>query len=124
MRKLRLLPLALLVPVALALACSKKSSPTQPSTGGGGSSENFASGNFANGKFVHTFNTAGTYRYYCSIHGTPTTGMNADVIVAPATADSPTVTISGMTFTPNPVSVNPGSYVIWVNGSSTHNVTR
>ena len=29
--------------------------------------------------FQHTFKTAGTYSYYCAIHGTPTTGMHAIV---------------------------------------------
>ncbi len=30
--------------------------------------------------FSHKFTTAGTYSYYCAIHGTPTTGMHAVVI--------------------------------------------
>jgi len=29
----------------------------------------------------HTFKTAGTYQYYCILHGTPTTGMHATVVV-------------------------------------------
>lgn len=30
--------------------------------------------------FQHTFKTAGTYQYYCGIHGTPTTGMHATIV--------------------------------------------
>jgi plastocyanin len=32
--------------------------------------------------YSHTFDAAGTYDYYCSIHGTTTTGMVGTVIVA------------------------------------------
>ncbi len=31
--------------------------------------------------YSHTFNTAGTYPYYCTIHGTPTTGMRGTIVV-------------------------------------------
>jgi len=31
--------------------------------------------------FQHTFKTAGTYQYYCGIHGTPTTGMGGTIVV-------------------------------------------
>jgi len=35
------------------------------------------------GPFSHeeTFNTAGTYRYYCSVHGSPNSGMRGEVVV-------------------------------------------
>lgn len=33
------------------------------------------------GKFQHTFTVAGTYAYYCTYHGTPTTGMHGAVLV-------------------------------------------
>ena len=46
-----------------------------------------------NSKFTNTFTTAGTYFYYCSVHGTPTTGMKgAVVVIAPNVP--PTVTIT------------------------------
>lgn len=33
------------------------------------------------GSFQATVNSAGTYQYYCSIHGTPTTGMRGSISV-------------------------------------------
>lgn len=33
--------------------------------------------------YAHQFTTAGTYEYYCTIHGTPTSGMHATVVVTP-----------------------------------------
>lgn len=47
----------------------------------------------AGATFSHTFTTPGTYFYFCSIHGTPTTGMTGAIIVNPATVP-PTVTIT------------------------------
>ncbi len=42
----------------------------------------FSSGSLGSGAtYQFTFMTAGTYQYYCTIHGTPTTGMHATVIV-------------------------------------------
>ncbi len=43
--------------------------------------------------FTNTFNTNGSYFYYCSIHGTPTTGMRGEVVVNAANVP-PTVTIT------------------------------
>ncbi len=31
--------------------------------------------------FSHTFNTPGTYLYYCSVHGSPTSGMRGTIVV-------------------------------------------
>jgi plastocyanin len=43
-----------------------------------------ASPTMSGGTFANTFNTAGTYFYYCTIHGTPTSGMKgAIVVIAP-----------------------------------------
>lgn len=33
--------------------------------------------------YQYIFNAAGTYAYYCSTHGTPTTGMHGTVVVSP-----------------------------------------
>ena len=42
----------------------------------------FDSGSIAaGGVYTHTFAVAGTYQVYCTIHGTPTTGMHATVVV-------------------------------------------
>ena len=42
----------------------------------------YDSGNIAyGGAYTHTFATAGTYGYYCKIHGTPTTGMRGTIVV-------------------------------------------
>jgi plastocyanin len=42
----------------------------------------FSSGNVgANGQFQVTFATAGTYQYYCTIHGSPGAGMHGTIIV-------------------------------------------
>lgn len=43
--------------------------------------------------FTNTFTAAGSYFYYCSIHGTPTTGMKGAIIVTAANPP-PTVTIT------------------------------
>ena len=42
----------------------------------------FSSGNVAGGgQFQVTFATAGTYQYYCTIHGSPGAGMHGTVVV-------------------------------------------
>ena len=47
-----------------------------------GSGDSFASGAVPGGTtFSHTFSTPGTYTYYCTIHGTPTTGMRGVIVV-------------------------------------------
>ena len=33
------------------------------------------------GSYQHTFTVAGTVQYYCTIHGTPTTGMRGTIVV-------------------------------------------
>jgi plastocyanin len=35
------------------------------------------------GSFQVTFNTAGTVQYYCTLHGTPTSGMRGTIVVTP-----------------------------------------
>jgi plastocyanin len=46
-----------------------------------GSSEVFDSPVAGGGSFSHTFSTAGTYGYYCKIHGAPTSGMRGTIVV-------------------------------------------
>jgi plastocyanin len=36
---------------------------------------------FASGSHTRVFTVAGTYKFYCSIHGTPTSGMTGTLIV-------------------------------------------
>jgi len=40
-----------------------------------------ASATQSSGTYQRTFDTAGTYEYYCTIHGTPTSGMRGTVTV-------------------------------------------
>lgn len=40
-----------------------------------------ASATQASGSYSLTFSTAGSFDYYCTIHGTPTTGMRGSVTV-------------------------------------------
>ena len=47
----------------------------------------------SSGTFTNTFNSAGTYFYYCTVHGTPTSGMKGAVIVAAANVP-PTVALT------------------------------
>jgi len=111
----------LLLSAAIVLSCSKKSSPTAPA-GGGGSVENFDSGVFASGVFVHTYSTAGTFGYHCSVHGAV---MSGSVTVASGMPDSNFVNIgqTGNTYTPSSISVKPGGYIKWTHVSGTHSVT-
>lgn len=86
--------------------------------------ESFNTGSFTAGVFVHTFNTLGTFRYHCSIHGSQTSGMNGDVTVIAGTPDSAKVNISSLTFSPNAVTIHQGGYVKWVANGVNHTVTR
>jgi len=36
---------------------------------------------FASGSHTRVFTVAGTYKFYCNIHGTPTSGMTGTLIV-------------------------------------------
>jgi len=47
-----------------------------------GSADAFSSSAVASGgSFSHMFSTPGTYAYYCTIHGTPTSGMRGTIVV-------------------------------------------
>jgi len=79
------------------------------------------SGNIANGgTYSHTFANAGTYNYFCTIHGA---GMSGTVIVASGQPASASVSIMNNFFSPASVSVGPGGTVTWTNNGSTHTVT-
>ena len=111
----------------ILLGCGKSSSPTSPnkSTGGGGG--NMTSGAFDSGTltapatFDHVFATAGSFGYHCTFHRSM--GMVGTVVVAVGGASSVTVTGSGMTFSPNSVTIQPGGTVHWTITGGTHTVT-
>lgn len=48
-----------------------------------GSGETFNQAVGGGGTFTHQFSTPGTYAYYCTIHGSPTTGMRGTIQVNP-----------------------------------------
>jgi LPXTG-motif cell wall-anchored protein len=70
----------------------------------------------ANATFSHTFSTAGTFRYYCKIHGAPGgVGMSGTITVLAATPTSttPTTSATGATIPQStggaPTSAAPGA---------------
>ena len=73
-----------------------------------------------NGTYSHTFANAGTYNYFCTIHGA---GMAGTVIVAMGQAASASVSIGNNFYSPASVSSAPGGTVTWTNNGSPHTVT-
>jgi plastocyanin len=126
MKRNRLLAVAGLVLVTLSasmVACGKDKS-TNPGGGGGGGGLELNSGNVATGtNFMHTFASAGSFPYHCTIHG----AMTGTVTVAAGQSMNATVTIVNSTstgFSPQAISVAPGGTVTWNNTSGvTHTVT-
>ena len=63
-----------------------------PSTG----SARCGSGNLKPGKsYVRTFEDAGTFAYYCTLHGTPTSGQHAELGIGDAAAATPLAPVGG-----------------------------
>lgn len=61
-----------------------------PSAGG------YGSGNLKPGKsYVRTFADAGTFAYYCTLHGTPTSGQHAQLAIGDAAAATPIASVGG-----------------------------
>ena len=83
MRFLRILlpALALCLVSAWLLSCSKSSSPTSP--GGSGTGELNGSLPTTGSQYAHTFATAGTFNYRCSIHPT-CAGLAGTIVVLAA----------------------------------------
>ena len=104
------------------LGCSKDKT-TNPAPGGGGKELDSPSLAAGSGQFVHTFATAGTFPYHCSIHPV----MTASITVATSGADSLSVDIQNQTstgFQPATGTIKPGGYVHWRNTSGqSHTVT-
>ncbi|HTM57849.1 MAG TPA: plastocyanin/azurin family copper-binding protein [Candidatus Udaeobacter sp.] len=101
-------------------SCSSKSNPTNPGGGGGGGAE-LNSGNISNGTtFSHTFNTAGSFPYHCTIHS----GMTGTIVVNSGGSTTDT-TFMMQTGVPYPtVTAKVGATIHWSNNSgTTHTVT-
>ncbi len=112
-----LVTFSLIAMVALVVSCGDKT--TNP--GGSPPVKELDSGNIANGgTYAHTFATAGTYSYHCTIHGV---GMSGQVVVAGGSPLAAAVSITNNTYTPSPAAVAPGGTVTWTNNGSTHTVT-
>lgn len=71
--------------------------------------------------YVHTFATAGTFPYHCTVHPT----MTASITVDPASAVTTlSISITDNAFTPNTATVKTGAVVTWTNnGNNPHTVT-
>lgn len=112
----------LVLSVAAMGACSKSSDKaTNPNPG---PAKELSSGNIAgSGNYPHTFNTAGIFGYHCSIHPS----MVGSVTVQAGSPTTPVaISIVNMTtgFSPNAVTVGPGTVVTWTNADvTTHTVT-
>ncbi len=121
---------------ASLLACTKNnksSNPYAPAPAGELSGSLTATG----AQYAHTFGTAGTYLYYCTVHPACTSLQGSVVVVSAATAiqhSSLAVTIDGGSAGPYgstcsalsvPLdSVHVGEQVVWTNNSSLpHSVT-
>jgi plastocyanin len=117
--------LLLLVAAVVVPACSKKSNKvTNPGGGGGGLELN--SGNIvASATFDHTFNTAGTFPYHCTIHSAMT--GNSITVDPNSTVSSVNVSIVSSTapgFSPSAATIMVGGTVHWTNNTgTTHTVT-
>ena len=119
----RLALAAFVVTVAVYVAACGKDKSTNPGGGGGGGAELNSGPITSTNKFQHTFASAGTFNYQCTIHPQ----MLGTVTVAVAGQDSALVTIVNNTstgFQPGSVTIKPGGFVRWTNTSGmTHNVT-
>lgn len=72
----------------------------------------FSSGQPASsGTFQRTFTTAGTFGYYCQVHGSTTGGMRGTVVVRETEGE-------GGGSGPGTLSINPGAYTVDENGGS------
>ena len=106
-------------------SCGGSSSKsTNPMSGGGGVEIN--SGNLPpGGSFQHTFASAGTFPYHCTIHAAMT--GNQVVVDMASGNDSALVQIVSMVapgFSPSSVTIKPGGHVRWINvHTTTHTAT-
>ncbi|MEO5618879.1 MAG: hypothetical protein ABIS67_14015 [Candidatus Eisenbacteria bacterium] len=112
--------------LAAAPGCGKKGSPAQP--GGSTPADPFNSGVFSLGSspnvFVHTFTAEGSYGYFCSIHGSASSGMRGTIHVAAGMPESSSVNVADDQFIPSAQNVRPGGYIKWSATGGNHTVTR
>jgi plastocyanin len=74
-----------ILPVVIAVAAIGCSSDSSPSGSGGPGGREFVSPTLnQNDSYEHVFNKAGTFHYFCSFHGTSTTGMHGTIVVGAA----------------------------------------
>jgi FtsP/CotA-like multicopper oxidase with cupredoxin domain len=69
--------------------------------------------------FQFTFNTPGTCRYHCLIHGTTMSGQVQ--VVAGASTSPRIVSLHNNTFDPAAITVGPGTLVTWINNETEAN---
>jgi len=103
----------------LAAGCSNSSSPTSSS----GSTKEFASPTLNPGdSYQHAFMTAKTMNYFCSFHGTATTGMHATITVT--AGGTPHLVQSNITASAlETLNINVGDTIRWTNQTTlAHNV--
>ena len=113
-------PVTMFILWAGLIGCSSDS-PTGSSSGGG--TKEFASPTLnPSDSYQHTFMTAKTMNYFCSFHGTATTGMHATITVtAGGTPHLVQSNITGLTL--ETLSIHVGDTVRWTNQSTmAHNV--
>ena len=127
--RMLLVPALAIVAITLVGCGTKSTSPAYGGGGGGtptGPSFNLTFPATGSSQSV-TFTDIGSWAYHCTPH--QGMGMTGTVVVsASASSDSATVTVGvpTNTFAPATVTIKPGGYVRWVNGSSVtiHTVTR
>jgi plastocyanin len=104
-----------------AIGCSSDSTPSGP--GGGGANKEFVSGTLnQNDSYEHVFTKAATYHYFCSFHGTATTGMHGTITVGTAgTANKFQSNITASTLADFTIEI--GDTIRWTNMTTmAHNV--
>ena len=111
-----------LIAMLFAAGCSKSKSNSYMPTSAPPAAE-LAGSLAVGGNFSHTFLTAGTYPYYCTIHGA--TAMHGSVIVsASASPGDAVVTVSSNSYPSTPTTILVGAKVTWNNTSGApHTVT-
>ena len=74
------------------------------------------------GHYAHKFTAAGTYPYFCQVHGTSMSG--SITVDASSAVGTMAVSIVDNAFSPSTTTVDTGATVTWTNnGSNNHTVT-